>query len=72
MQGRSLHLYGEGRVQAEQSSHTLCGQPRSPAPTCTTPSSKAAHTKVAAELVQQFAPGQCSHSQAAIPMATTE
>lgn len=37
-----------------------------------TPSSKAAHTKVAAELLQQLAPRQCGHSQAAIPMATAE
>lgn len=36
------------------------------------PSSKAMHTKVTVELLQQLAPGQCSHSQAAIPVATTE
>lgn len=44
-----------------------CPDPYSPRP-----SSEAAHTKVAVELLQQLAPRQCGHSQAAIPMATAE
>ena len=45
---------------------------RSPVPSPHTPGPQAARTEVAAELAEQPAPGQRSHSQAAVPVATTE
>lgn len=54
---RQVTMSGEGKTQVEHRNHALPGQPRDTAPTCTTHSSKAAHTKVAAKLVQELAPG---------------
>ena len=82
MQGRLLSLQGRGeetgrgRGRRGEKRENREVTPPWPAPEpCSYPhtlSSQAAHTEMAAELAEQPAPGQRSHSQAAIPVATTE
>ena len=67
---------GRGRERGGEKRENRAVTPPWPAPEpCSHPhnlSSQAARTEVAAELAEQPAPGQRSHSQAAIPVATTE